>query len=50
MRYGRFFLFSSKNMRFFDEARSIFVDVHAADENGFDLFFAVRGEKLCEAF
>ena len=30
--------------------RSIFSDVHAAGENGFDLFFAVRGEKLCEAF
>ena len=30
------FLFSSKNMWFFDEARSIFVDVHAADENVFD--------------
>ena len=30
--------------------RSIFSDVHAAGENLFDLFFAVRGEKLCEAF
>jgi hypothetical protein len=31
-------------------ARSIFAEVHAPGKNGFDLFFAVRGEKLCEAF
>ena len=28
----------------------VFSDVHAAGENVSDLFFAVRGEKLCEAF
>ena len=30
-------------------ARSIFAEVHALGKNVFYLFFAVRGEKLCEA-
>ena len=30
--------------------RSVFSEAHVPGKNGFNCFFALRGEKLCEAF